>query len=423
MHPSDEELKQIAIVPLQKKGKRHHEKNGHSNDGTFYVPKQNNIQLETTKITLTDVVQLRFYAEFQWILDFAFFALFVYFATEAYANFLPNKYAQEVNLSMIWCTLAVGFAYKMLMTLTGLYFEGDEAGERSLVIVMGFGYLFLAMLVLVVDENTLETGLDEAYNSFNESASVFLAENTGLDSSGPASKLVLKFFIALWCSSIGALFTFPGLRMARMQWDVLTYTDNRFVIGILHFAFISPLFLTMMWVKPLSRDYLTQRVFKGMAEPILTSDQFETLRLYMIIFVVLLRLAVMPKYLQSYLNMAYDKLEELKQEAGKVTNVDIQKLIARVFYYLCVVTLQYVAPLIMILFLSLMYKTMGGGYWTGLWSDLSPEECAVEQEPVRLEVMPKAEIKIEKHFGEDEAVDELSSQFSLAWNSLKHVNV
>ena len=83
MHPSDEELKQIAIIPLQKKGKRHHEKNGNSaNDGTFYVPKQNNIQLETTKITLTDVVQLRFYSEFQWILDFAFFALFVYFATE-----------------------------------------------------------------------------------------------------------------------------------------------------------------------------------------------------------------------------------------------------------------------------------------------------------------------------------------------------
>ena len=268
MHPSDEELKQIAIVPLvQKKGKRHHEKNGNANDGTFHVPKQNNIQLETSKVTLTDVVQLRFYAEFQWILDFAFFALIVYFATEIYAHFLPAKYAQEVNLSMIWCILAVGFAYKMLMTLTGLYFEGEEAGERSLVICMGFGYLLLAMLILVVDENTLETGLDEAYNSFNESASVFLAENTGLDSSGPASKLVLKFFIALWCSSIGALFTFPGLRMARMQWDVLTYTENRFSTMILHLSFISPLFLTMMWVKPLSRDYLTERIFKGMTTP------------------------------------------------------------------------------------------------------------------------------------------------------------
>ena len=147
----------------------------------------------------------------------------------------------------------------------------------------------------------------------------------------------------------------------------------------------------------------------------------------MIVFVVLLRLAVMPQYLQSYLNMAYHKLEELKQEAGKVTNIDIQKLIARVFYYLCVVTLQYVAPLIMILFLSLMYKTMGGGCWTGLWSKLSEEgtspAAAPVQEPVRLEVMPRAEIKIDKVFGEEEATEELSRQFSLAWHSLKHVRL
>ena len=161
---------------------------------------------------------------------------------------------------------------------------------------MGFAYLFLAMLILIVDENTLETGLDEAYASFNESASAFLADNAGLDSSGPASKLVitywfvfnvlinfdigvcllifydcifqvLKFVIALWCGSIGALFTFPGLRLAKMQWDVLSYTENPIWIMLLHFSYISPMFLTMMWIKPLSRDYLTQRVFKGMTEP------------------------------------------------------------------------------------------------------------------------------------------------------------
>ena len=73
----------------------------------------------------------------------------------------------------------------------------------------------------------------------------------------------------------------------------------------------------------------------------MTSDQFETLRLYLVVFVVLFRLVVMPRYLQSYLNMAYHKLEELKQEAGKISNLDVQRLIARVFYYLCVVSTFY----------------------------------------------------------------------------------
>jgi hypothetical protein len=62
----------------------------------------------------------------------------------------PIQATQEVNLSMVWCILVAGFAYKILMSLTGLYFEGEEAqGERSLVIVMAAAYLFLSMMVLV----------------------------------------------------------------------------------------------------------------------------------------------------------------------------------------------------------------------------------------------------------------------------------
>merc|ERR550539_1264616 len=163
------------------------------------------------------------------------------------------------------------------MSLTGLYFEGEEAGERSLVICMGFAYLFLAMLILIVDENTLETGLDEAYASFNESAANFLAENAGLESSGPASKLVLKFFIALWCGSIGALFTFPGLRMARMQWDVLRYHENSRSKVLLHIGFIAPLVLTCFWVRPLTREPLTVRLYRGRTEPLMTSAELSHL--------------------------------------------------------------------------------------------------------------------------------------------------
>ena len=64
------------------------------------------------------------------------------------------------------------------------------------------------------DESTLETGLDSAYTSFTNSAASFLEQNTGLDSSGPASKLVLKFFIALWCGLIGEnkLYSLPEYR-------------------------------------------------------------------------------------------------------------------------------------------------------------------------------------------------------------------
>lgn len=185
MHPSDEDLKPIALVPLKDRNKKPNKKNGGTNgvdNSTFNVPKQNDLQLETTKVTVGDVVQLRYYSEYQWLMDFTIYAVFVYAMTEVYIFYFPVKASEEVNLSMVWCALAVGFAYKILMGLTGLYFEGEEGGERSLVICMGFAYLLAAMLVLVVSEDTLETGLDDAYASFNASAAAFLADNAGLDS-------------------------------------------------------------------------------------------------------------------------------------------------------------------------------------------------------------------------------------------------
>lgn len=40
---------------------------------------------------------------------------------------------------------------------------------------------------------------------------------------------------------------------------------------------------------------------------------------------MLLKLALMPWYLQAYLDMAYHRTEAQKKEAGRVTNIEYQK--------------------------------------------------------------------------------------------------
>lgn len=115
----------------------------------------------------------------------------------------------------------------------------------------------------------------------------------------------------------------------------------------------------------------------------MTPESFESLRLLIIIFAVVLRICLMPIYLQAYLNLAYDRVEDQKKEAGRITNVDLQRKVSSIFYYLCVVTLQYAAPIIMCLFLSFMYKTLGGYSW--MWTSVpeavtSVEECSVDLE-------------------------------------------
>lgn len=111
----------------------------------------------------------------------------------------------------------------------------------------------------------------------------------------------------------------------------------------------------------------------------------------------------MPIYLQAYLNIAHDRLEEQKKEAGRITNVDLQRKVLRknqihfpsnlfksplcelqvasIFYYLCVVTLQYVAPLIMCLYFALMYKTLGGYNWSDLFHPVLRNETIIQAPP------------------------------------------
>jgi len=438
LHPSDDELRQFASAPKvdkkEKKKARNQERNGNgitSSNQTFQVPRNVEFTLDKAAVELGDLVQLRYYTEYQWLLDFSCYSLITYILSEVYISLLPEKAATEVNLSLVWVVLVLIFTYKLLLSLNGLYFEGEEAGgERSLVLVMGAAYLLFAMMVLVVSEDTLETGLEDAYKSFNNSAALFLETNAGLDSSGPASKLVLKFFIALWAGLIGALFTFPGLRVARMHWDVLRYHEHTRSTTLLHLGFIAPLVLTCFWVKPLTRDPLTVRLYRGMTEPLMSEAQFESLRLYLIAITIVFRIILMPRYLQAYLNLAYDKVAVLKQEAGKISNVDLQRIVIRVFYYLCVVTLQYVTPMILILYLSFLYKTLGGGSWIGessLSLQQTPETGTCAAEECGLEEFPASVVDEEPGLESllpgqnDETVEALQQQVSLAWSSLKDV--
>lgn len=57
----------------------------------------------------------------------------------------------------------------------------------------------------------------------------------------------------------------------------------------------------------------------------MSSDTFESLRIIAIVIAMVIRLICTPWYLQAYLDMAYHRIEQQKKEAGRITNVDLQK--------------------------------------------------------------------------------------------------
>ncbi|XP_047585805.1 transmembrane protein 161B isoform X3 [Lutra lutra] len=200
------------------------------------------------------------------------------------------------------------------------------------------------------------------FTNFSDSAMQFL-EKQGLESQGPVSKLTFKFFLAIFCSFIGAFLTFPGLRLAQMHLDALNLATEKITQTLLHINFLAPLFMVLLWVKPITKDYIMNPPLGKESVPLMTEATFDTLRLWLIILLCALRLAMMRSHLQAYLNLAQKCVDQMKKEAGRISTVELQKMVARVFYYLCVIALQYVAPLVMLLHTTLLLKTLGNHSW------------------------------------------------------------
>ena len=81
LYPTDQQLRSLAGVPKEKPRKGKHAENGRGVD-TFHVPRNLEVVLESAEITELDVVHLKFYTEYQWLLDFSIYAGIVYILTE-----------------------------------------------------------------------------------------------------------------------------------------------------------------------------------------------------------------------------------------------------------------------------------------------------------------------------------------------------
>lgn len=85
LYPTDTELRQLAHIakekPKNRKGGKHGD-NDRNTGGTFHVPRNLDIELETAKVSSLDIIHLRYYTEYQWLLDFALYAVVVYASTE-----------------------------------------------------------------------------------------------------------------------------------------------------------------------------------------------------------------------------------------------------------------------------------------------------------------------------------------------------
>ncbi|KAM7142207.1 transmembrane protein 161A isoform 2-T2 [Molossus nigricans] len=378
--PSEEELRALA-GRQRPRGRKDRWANGYSEEKTLCVPRDAPFQLQTCPLTAVDALVLRFFLEYQWFVDFAVYSGGVYLFTEAYYYVLGP--ARETNIAVFWCLLTIAFSIKVFLTVTRLYFSAKDQGERSVCLTFAFLFLLLAMLVQVVPEETLELGLESGLASMTQNLEPLL-KMQGWDWMLPLVKLVIRVGLSVLGSMLGAFLTFPGLRLAQTHRDALTMSEDRPMLQfLLHTSFLSPLFILWLWAKPIARNFLYRAPLGGTPFFLLSDSAFDSLRLWVLVALCLLRLAVIRPHLQAYLCLAKARVEQLRREAGRIEACEIQRRVVRVYCYLTVVSLQYLTPLILTLNCTLLLKTLGGYSWgLGPALPLSPVLTAAQDGPM-----------------------------------------
>ncbi|XP_055474652.1 transmembrane protein 161A [Psammomys obesus] len=360
VHPSEEELRVLAGKP-RPRGRKERWANGLHDEKPLLVPRDAHFQLATCPLTAVDALVLRFFLEYQWFVDFAVYSVGVYLFTEAYYFVLGP--VQETNIAVFWCLLTLAFSLKMFLMVTRLYFSAKEGGERSVCLSFAFFFLLLAMLVQVVREESLELGLEPGLASVTQNLEPVLKKQDW-DWALPVVKLVIRLGLAVLGSLLGAFLIFPGLRLAQTHQDALTLSADRPLMQLLlHASFLSPLCTLWLWTKPVARDFLYQASMKNVTFSLPSEGAFDSLRLWVLVALCLLRLAVTRPHLQAYLCLAKARVEQLRKEAGRIEAREIQQRVVRVYCYVTVVSLQYLTPLILTLHGTLLLKTLGGYSW------------------------------------------------------------
>ncbi|XP_076978185.1 transmembrane protein 161A isoform X1 [Tamandua tetradactyla] len=358
-HPSEEQLRALA-GRQRPRGRKERCAAGLSEEPPLSVPRDAPLHLETCPLTAVDTLVLRFFLEYQWFVDFAVYAAGVYLFSAAHRCALGP--ASDGSLAACWCLLAAAFALKALLTVTRLYFSG-EGGERSVCLAFALLSLLLAMLAQAAREDTLEWGLEPGLDSLTQSLEPLL-QKQGWDWALPLVKLAVRVALALVGSVLGAILTFPGLRLAQTHRDALTTAKDRPLLQcLLHMNFLSPLLVLWLWTKPVARDFLRKAPFGGAPVSMLSDATFDALRLWVLVALCLLRLAVTRPHLQAYLGLAKARVEQLRREAGRIEARELQQRVVRVYCYLPVVSLQYLAPLVLTLNCTLLLQALGGYSW------------------------------------------------------------
>ncbi len=332
--------------------------------------------------------------------------LIIYATTEVYIAFF--KPTDEINLSLVWCSMALMYGVSCLGSIALNYLKTEEA---SLLYVFTCLSFVMSLIVQLADTKLFDFNLKNAFRNVSTNTINLIQAHTSLnllnltDSVNPTvasasssriyaqlktfstNELLFTCSIAMLSGIIGGLLFFPSFRLARLHFLCLKFSgETKLKRFMFYINFILPLAVSFCWIKisegrmkgsSIDRNALvsndTSQLFLSMVMPKHTAKVEATnpykliynvlvesnLKIYLIIIIFVLRLSLFRYYAQSHLNLAFELASNLRKSSTRITNLKYINTVSSIYQYYGVVASQYVVPMFILLFLVLMLKTLG----------------------------------------------------------------
>ncbi|CAF1054784.1 unnamed protein product [Rotaria sordida] len=307
----------------------------------FPIPIDTSIELKLIPVTHQDVIQVKYIDEFFSLVDFITGSIIIFILTELYLYIMPiirqnNEHLNEINLSLFWCFISLLLALIILTKFVREYLKVDEG---ILCILFGALSFLLALCLQYIDEKFFDFNLKQTYGNHS------IIYND--DNDEEINYIDRRFiYIVMLLSLINAYQTiilfFPAFRFGQLQYLFLLKNKNLnkknfkniFIFILIIINFILPIFTCLLWFKPIIQHININYLIK--------------LKILSIIICILLRICLFKFYIQIYLDTAYDRVKILYEQqqltTTRITNLSYQRNVTSIFFYLGVVTSQYILP-------------------------------------------------------------------------------
>ncbi len=342
----------------------------------FNIPEQVEIELGLTKLSDMDLPYIKYTTELQTFLDLGLVSAVIYVITEIYFAFFEYS-RNELNLSVFWCLMIIAYALNVLTLITKEYMKTDEA---SLCVLFACVSFLLSLLIQFTDMKLFEFDLNQSYLKFSHNARIYINKQIGMVRNLTGSEvsndsmisekisykhetLVFSCFVATLSSYMGALLFYPSFRLAKIYLLNLKYSANMKLKKLAMVVnFMLPFLIAITFFK-ISPNIQTNRpnFYSFLKSP---SVQFT-----LIMSFACLRLFLFKSHAQTYLNLAYEEICYLRKHTArrnKITNLQYQTKILSIFKYYGVCAAQYLIPVFVLVFMTCIYKTLGGLSWCTL---------------------------------------------------------